>query len=130
MEIGTRGGAPGLTCAMGYEIAAQRVPGGEFLSLPAWEIHGEGIRQTAEGALLERGLYLVQLSCETRDAGVVLTLNGAQLRYLEALPTAGERRLNLQGLLSLRAPAVLRAMNNSPGEGSYQRAVMTLLRLQ
>ena len=118
-----------LACAMGYEIALQRVLPGEALSLPAWEIHGRDIRQTEGGLALERGLYLVQLSCEAENAGLVLSLNGTKLRYLETGPTEGEYRLNLQGLLHLTAPAVLRAENNGQETARYRRAVMTLLRL-
>ena len=125
----TRQGARGLSCAMGYEIAPQQVPPGGALTLPAWEIHGEDIRQTEEDLTLERGLYLVQFSCEAQNAGLVLSLNGAKLRYLETEPTEGERRLNLQGLLHLTAPAVLRAENNGREAARYRRAVMTLLRL-
>ena len=125
----TMHGARGLSCAMGYEIAPQQVPPGGTLILPVWEIHGEDIRQTEGGLALERGLYLVQLSCEAQNAGLALSLNGAKLRYLETEPAEGERRLNLQGLLHLTAPAVLRAENNGREAARYRRTVMTLLRL-
>ena len=129
MENGMRRDAYGLTCAMGYEIAAQRVPGGGSLRLPVWEIHGEGIRQREDGLLLDPALYLVQFTGEVQNAGLVLTLNGAKLRHLEALPAERDRRLVLQGLLNLTAPAVLRAVNNGEEEGVYKRTVMTILRL-
>ncbi|MBQ9250657.1 MAG: hypothetical protein IJ179_09870 [Oscillospiraceae bacterium] len=129
MENGTRRDAQSLSCAMGYEITAQRVPGGGTLSLPVWEIHGEGIRQGEDGLLLDRGLYLVQFTGQVQNAGLVLTLNDAKLRHLEAPPAEKERRLTLQGLLSLTAPAVLRPMNNGEEEGVYCRTVMTILRL-
>ena len=129
MENGTRRDAQSLSCAMGYEIAEQRVPGGGTLSLPVWEIHGEGIRQREDGLLLDRGLYLVQFTGQVQNAGLVLTLNDAKLRHLEAPPAERERRLTLQGLLSLTAPAVLRPVNNGEEEGVYRRTVMTILRL-
>ena len=129
MENSKRAHARGPDCAMGYEIAEQRVPGGGSLRLPVWEIYGEGIRQSEDGLLMERGLYLVQFTGEARGTGLVLTLNGAKLRHMEALPSERERRLALQGLLSLTAPAVLRAENNGEKEGLYRRTVMTILRL-
>lgn len=120
-----------FACAMRYELAPQRVDGGGVVTLGSWESYGkEAIRPAQqEGFLLERGVYLVQFSAETRSAGAAVTINGARLVYLEAPPVTGRRRVTLQGIVRLDAPGALAVVNNGEGEGVFSGAVLTALKL-
>ena len=118
-------------CAMRCQLDRQTVPGGGALALPVWEIHGgQEIRPAGEiGLELESGCYLVLFGCQTLAAGAALALNGARISWMEALPMPQLRTLQLQGLLSLRAPGTLTVCNNAAASGFYSRAVLTVVKL-
>jgi len=120
-----------IACAMRYALAPQRVEGGGLVALGSWESYGKEELRPAqqEGFLLDRGVYLIQFSAETRSAGAAVTLNGARLVYLEAAPEARRRRVTLQGIVRLDAPGTLAVRNNGEGEGVFSGAVLTALKL-
>ena len=118
-------------CAMRCQQDRQTVPGGGTLSLPVWEVHGgQEIRPAGEtGLILDRGCYLVLFGCQTLAAGAALTLNGARVSWMEAVPVPQFRTLQLQGLLSLCAPGTVTVCNNAASSGFYSRAVLTVVKL-
>ncbi len=121
----------GAACAVRYGLAWQTVPSGGTIALPVWEIYGRGEIRAAEqtGLHLEAGKYLALFSCDAKGSGAAAMLNGARISHMEAAPMEAERRLFLQGLLSLTASGTLWVANNAPTPGQFSRAVLTVIRL-